>query len=323
MNYLRTGERNLPVLLLMILQVFRKRLSKKIYQLNKLRCNLHFLLGLADASENGLKSFEKAVRSEPISSFNRIISFSESGILRTIRTVCKTFQKHGSEQSGVMSPFAIFLRENPVRLTKFKGNRFNVVFWNAACVYFHHNHFMEFFRVHGTPNKLLRAVKEDLQETINMAGIRALGIMDKLITGPFWRLCESVENILDLNKVIVELQNNMVLWTNDASELLFQQTPGFSSAVVHNDNLYLKLFEKRTTEFDELTIAALEIILGHCCITTQRQMKDVLEGGVLSNVTENLREETASAPTTNALSERVFASYDRLLRQRPNATTLI
>ena len=320
-----------------LLETWRKELASKsikdfsslpadaqtqIYALNKLRCSLHFLLGLADAAEIGLSQFDKTVRTQPIQSFSRIIKANESGTTRTIRTVCKTFEKHGSEQSGIMAPFAVFLKESPVRLTMFRGNRFNVLFWNGACVYFHRQHFKDFFKVHGTPNRLLEAVKEDISDELNIAGCRALGIVDKLVTGPFWRLCESVPNILDLNPAIREIQANCLAWADDASPMLFNQTPAFAGASVHRDKVFESLFQQTTEEMDLLTIAALELILGNCCVTIVNQMKDVLEGGPLANPSAQLREETKSSPTTNALSERVFASYDRLIRQRPNATTL-
>ena len=38
---------------------------------------------------------------------------------------------------------------------------------------------------HGTLNHLLQAVLSDLQVSHFVAGIRALGIIDKIVTGPF------------------------------------------------------------------------------------------------------------------------------------------
>ena len=35
-----------------------------------------------------------------------------------------------------------------------------------------------------------------------------------------------------------------------------------------------------------------------------------------------MRNEVAMAPTTNSVSERVFGSFDRYMREKPNATTL-
>ena len=50
-------------------------------------------------------------------------------------------------------------------------------------------------------------------------------------------------------------------------------------------------------------------------------MESVLEGN-LQNPSDELREEAKSTPTTNAASERDFSSIDRLISERPHATTL-
>ena len=87
-----------------------------------------------------------------------------------------------------MSHFAVHLRNSPVKLASFCGNRFNILFWNAAFVLFHQRHFMSFFffDIYGTPNNLLEAVQEDLNEIKNIAGCRALGAINKPLTGPYW-----------------------------------------------------------------------------------------------------------------------------------------
>ena len=169
----------------------------------------------------------------------------------------------------------------------------------------------------------MEATKEELFELPNIAGCRALGIIDKLITGPYWRKCESVPNILDLNEIVQELQNNCIAWANDASPLLYEEKPGFTGADIHKDNIYEALFrESDDPELDAKTIWALELIMIEFCKTISNQMKDVLEGGNLHNPSEELRQQTKDAPTTNNVSERVFGAYDRHMRERPNATTL-
>ena len=49
-------------------------------------------------------------------------------------------------------------------------------------------------------------------------------------------------------------------------------------------------------------------------------MEEVLHGK-LYNPSEELRNEVAMAPTTNSVSKRVFGSFDRYMREKPNATT--
>ena len=173
---------------------------------------------------------------------------------------------------------------------------------------------MSFFGIYGTPNNLLLAVQEDLGEIKYIAGCRALGIIDKLVTGPYWRKCETVENILDLNPVTEEIQRKCLSWSEDSSPLLFDQNPGFQGADVQKDEVYNALFAPQSEQLDEFTQIALEIIMGNFCLTIARQMENVLEGN-LHNPSDGLREETKNAPTTNAASEQVFSFFDRLIRK--------
>ena len=59
----------------------------------------------------------------------------------------------------------------------------------------------DFFKnVWQTPNQLLKAVSADLAVPEHLAGCKALGIINKVITGPLWRVLEDKEiTILDLN----------------------------------------------------------------------------------------------------------------------------
>ena len=62
----------------------------------------------------------------------------ESGTIRLIRTACKAFERHGSEQSGRMVEFAESARSNGIKgslpLVCFRGNRYNILFFDAAGI---------------------------------------------------------------------------------------------------------------------------------------------------------------------------------------------
>ena len=53
-------------------------------------------------------------------------------------------------------------------------------------------------KVWGTPNRLLQAVLNDAESDLNMAGCKALGLIDKHMTGPLWHIMGSSIHILDL-----------------------------------------------------------------------------------------------------------------------------
>ena len=118
-----------------------------------------------------------------------------------------------------------------------------------------------------------------------------MGVFDKLITGPYWRKCEAVGNILDLNQVIEEIQRNCLSWSEDSSSLLFDQKPGFERADVHKDEVYKAynaLFAPQSEQLGQFTQIALEIIMGNFCLTIARKMESVLEGN-LHNLSDELR----------------------------------
>ena len=81
------------------------------------------------------------------------------------------------------------------------------------------------------------------------------------------------------------------------------------------------MFQIENDELDRLTLVALEIIMVKLCLTVARQIEEVLQGK-LHNPSEELRNEVAAAPTTNSVSERVFGSFDRYMREKLIATIL-
>ena len=104
-------------------------------------------------------------------------SKGESGTLRLIRNTCKAVQTHGWEKSGLISDFYTFLCEevgfSNVPFIPFKGNRFNVLFYNRGVLYFLYNNLKHFFESVTDENKLLKGVHSDLQIKSYLCGCRA------------------------------------------------------------------------------------------------------------------------------------------------------
>ncbi len=103
---------------------------------------MHLIVGLADTTAAMLLQLESTHCESSIPpSGSVIVRKSEPGIIRTIRTACKALSKHGCEQSGVYmyQPFTAFLKSNGIcrnPLASFRGNRFNIVFYDASALYY-------------------------------------------------------------------------------------------------------------------------------------------------------------------------------------------
>lgn len=102
----------------------------------------------------------------------------------------KAFYSRGSQQAGCSTHFHAFLWNNnidKIPLATFHGNCFNIMFYDAAGVYFLKDYMLNYLRIsHGSLNLLLQAFLADLKVLHYIPRIKALGIIDKLITGPLW-----------------------------------------------------------------------------------------------------------------------------------------
>ena len=251
---------------------------------------------------------------------------NESGAVRLVRNACKAFHPRGSDEAGVADYFQSYLHEQgkKLQLMSYIGNRLNVQFYNGGAIYFHREDIKSFLKGWPNPNNLLKAVSEDMENKVHLAELRALGIIDKLITGPFWRIVNQADNILDLNTPLLKMKQSFERWREDTSPLmdgepLFEE----NDVPVHKDAIYDALFEAtEDTDFDSLTQQALEMLMHGRILILERQAQDQLPGGKYSNPSESEKIISSNVPSTNMASERDFAILDLLIRSKPHATTL-
>ena len=77
-------------------------------------------------------------------------------------------------------------------MASFRGNRFNILFYDGGAVYYISDLILQFLtEVWQSPNLLLQAVLADAKVNEYQAGARALGLVSKLVTGPLWRITEN------------------------------------------------------------------------------------------------------------------------------------
>ena len=299
-------------------------------RLNNFFCGMHFMVAMADQANDTLLQIEK-VLSEGIGNLGAskispsFCSSKESGTVRMIRTVCNAVQKHGSQRAGAYIYFAQFLKDRGIEsmpLATFRGNRFNIVFYDAAGIYHLYSFLLEFFKTYGTDNPLLKAVLADLNEPVLLAGCKALGLINKLVTGPLWRTLESDISILEINNIYTKMRDKFCEWSSDSTEVIEGANTLFDpSCYKQNDPVFLSLL-KDDNNINENTLIILQMIFKAFQLLCEHMLVDHLPGGIHDIDTAEYREETKSVPKTNTISERDFALLDRFIRERPNSTTI-
>ena len=259
--------------------------------LNNFFCGMHVLVGMADTAASTLLQWENAHFESVIGAAANVgcLNKSESGIVRLVRTTCKAMGRHGSEQSGVYQPFTTFLKANNIArnpLAPFRGNRFNILFYDAGVVYVL-SPLMEKFLVDvwQTPNKLLQAVLADIKVPEFIAGCKALGLINKIITGPLWRVIESKDlSILDMNHHYQLLVHSIERWSHDASSVVSCETVLFSDFPPSDDHITRAL--AAPSELDSTVQEILEVIFCAFSNLLSRLLVDHLPGGNLDTPSE-------------------------------------
>ena len=136
---------------------------------------------------------------------------------------------------------------------RFVGNRFHVYFLSSGMLYTYGDHVKDFFNnVFSPKNEVQRAVLNSLNIGELNVCLRALGLIGKIITGPWMRLVGQNCNILEMNKYFQEAHVNLTKWSEDSSSLLSSNPPSvFSGIPIQKDIVFEKLLQP--TEFDGAT----------------------------------------------------------------------
>ena len=234
-------------------------------------CKLHLLANFASNTDKVLHSFESMVLSdsyEPACAFNT----KQSGVARLVRTACKAIHVRGSDEPGVASYFNSYPADQSEKshFAPFVGNRLNILFYNAAALYYHADSIKDFIKKFPNRNNFIKAVQEDITNEVFLAEARALGIIDIILIASLWRIIELKPTVLDLNRVLLRLKL-------DLSSLCEDEFKGFrifgdAEVEFHEDRVFAKLFADVNEDFDIMTQQALEVIFHAFLIILERNM---------------------------------------------------
>ena len=305
-----------------------KEEQDKMSRMNDLFCGLHFIVGLADQAEAALKVWDRLLYGdEKVGSIKHGgYSKGESGTYRLVRTVCKAVQAKGCERSGRAVSFLDYVRSQGIEtvpLAPFVGNRFNILFHNGGGVFLLYDQLKSFFEWLNEENRLLKAVHHDLQVASFVAGCRALGLIDKFVTGPLWRVIENINiSALGMSEQYQQLLKCFEAWSMDATPILKGEGVIFGDIPIKMDNCLAKLIAP-SPFWDAMTLQVLELMFGSFVVVTKRMLSDHLEGGKYDKPEPAVVKECKSAPKSNVTPERDFGMLDCLMMVKPNATTMV
>ena len=119
--------------------------QKNLIQIHDWYCGYHVLLGISDSADSGLKVFESVSKSEDMEPISTL-KLKNSETYDFIKSVCDLLQSPGSKTMGRAPLFTAYLNNKGKsnQLIPFYGNRFNLLFKDAAMVLHHYEDIKDF-----------------------------------------------------------------------------------------------------------------------------------------------------------------------------------
>ena len=168
----------------------------------------------------------------------------------------------------------------------------------------------------------MSAVFHDLQVLAFKVACQALGLIDKLVSGPLWRMMVKEKEVLSMSTHYQGLYEFFKEGAEDATAFLNGESRPFPDLVVEDDRL-TALLEFEENDSKMMLKQCLELIFGGFVSVTERMLQDHIAGGKYATPNEDLRKESIEVPTTNANPERDFGILDRLMKIKPKALDLV
>ena len=299
--------------------------------LEKLRnfyCGLHSYVQVAEAAGAALLEVQQDKENAPERVIGpQIQNHGEPSTVRLIRTAAKAFARGADEKNGAFNTFKDYdllkvkLKESgfsSIPIVPFRGNRFNIVFFNGGFVYFLHREMISYLEKQNQQklNRLLKAVLEDLKNPMTLAGCKAFGLIDKILMGPLWRILENNEIHMSemgefMKEILERLEyacSNIVCFMNGCIECSTK-----SEWVLKKDSVYDSLVSPNE-EIDSEVETVLQVVLPAVAVVLKDHYSDLIN----TEFSDKDKEETKSTIKHNKFAERVFAYTDFLLRTKPN-----
>ena len=204
-----------------------------------------------------------------------------------------------------MVSFATFMKETNrmgiSSLYPFLGNRFNIIFLNDAGVFYLYSFLVDFLNNLSLDYKLMSAVYHELQVLHFRVACQALGLIDKYITGPFWRMMVKEKEVLDISK---HYQKRYTFFNDcflDATPFLEGRNSLFPDLVWEDERLASLLCFNYGPNVKLMLKQCLELIFGGC-VSISQKLEDRLYGSKYAAPDQNLCQESVFVTTANTKS---------------------
>ena len=297
--------------------------KESITRMHHVFCALHVIHNLGLYAETAVKEWEKIVSDEN-NTQGGFKGSSNSRYYDLLFELSKlTSMGHGDQRNGKADEWNAYLEKLNIKneMVSFLHHRFNVIFVIGGAAYFHRLQLKDFVNHLERNNFLHESISQDIDSPVFLSAFRALGIFNKLVSGPLFQKIEEQGHVFSLNKIWESLSDLMESFSKDGSAMMKAQINFLNHLRTEDEVFHDLVAETDDPVFETLTQECLEMICCSCSVVIQKQLKDQLPGGKYYQPTNEVYKETVNCQKTNVPSEQDFAQYDRILHMKPTLST--
>jgi hypothetical protein len=224
-----------------------------------------------------------------------------------LRFVSKLFYTDGSGDP-LYAP--TYLKEqgiNNVPIMNYRGNRFNTIVHNAAGTFYIAKHLINYFinsksTLSYTQNFILTALKKDYVISI----CRALGIISKTVTEPYWRCAgDSDINALNMGSIYEQFIDLLTNGANSSHLLITNRLQLVIGPQLEPDKVSQSLFEK--SSLDDMTQSVQKKKIKE---TIQKDWEDIGIWNNIKTIENNLTKMKTKNEKATALKQQIKMCKD-------------
>ena len=292
--------------------------SQMDVELLELNCNVHPLDGIAKKCTSILKNYdaEMVIKSD---TFGR-----DCCVVNLIYGITKMRYKQGK---GDPAGFKNFLRQEGIKLSmipRFVGNRFHIVFHLAGVIFYLRDKLILYLETMCRNSTTLHlALLNDLKNKHILLQLQALGLLGKVVTGPWIQQlydCSTITN-LEVTPYINTCLNNLKKLTTLPLLMLEVSEDVFGATLDREtDDVMCSLIKHECNESEkDILNDILSRLLAGMILVIEKQLNEYIQGS-LSNLSPSKIVQTCSAPVHNMFAEQTLGLADHYLRRARNCT---
>ncbi|GMS90329.1 hypothetical protein PENTCL1PPCAC_12504, partial [Pristionchus entomophagus] len=222
-------------------------------------------------------------------------------VLTVLKEVARLFGDRSAELHGCSKEYKVWAG---IGLTSFSFS--------------HRESLKKFIHERGSGRPELIKLGEMLGLQIVGEHLQILGLLDKLVTGPFWRLAENVTHVMETGATV----SLLLSWVRECRESpvsMFSgncSVPSLHSIAPGSEEFLEKLLSVNPSEASlEAVALVMESSLGYF----EYLFEDFIPGGKYSGAVDDVvMDRTRCASATNRFIESGFGFVDRLFSHAPN-----